>query len=159
MKSKISTIFFVFVMGLSSAYAQTDENAPTSQMATQIANEIYSPFCPGKTLAMCPSPDAAKVRRQIQKLARDGKDKQQIKEVIITEYGEEFRLVEPPATDNFGLLGGVVGGLALAVFAVMLVSRRGKEDEPSPQSSPIDDDSPADDDDQYLDQLRKQYQD
>jgi cytochrome c-type biogenesis protein CcmH/NrfF len=91
----------------SPALAQSTDATPTvgevARMRTEVSNEIYSPFCPGKTLAMCTSPNAAAVRRDIQDLARDGKDKETIKNEIVARYGEEFRFTEPPAQDNAAL--------------------------------------------------------
>ena len=159
--NKLSLVFAVTLLLTSSSLRAQDvpEVSPeASQMASEISNEIFSPFCPGKTLAMCPSPDAAKVRRQIQQLADDGRSKDQIKETIIEEYGEEFRLVEPPSGDTFGLRGGIAVGLLLAVFAVVMLSRRRDADVQS--STPEDvPDEPAEEseDEAYLDEIRKEY--
>lgn len=94
-----------------------------SRLTMELSDEIYSPFCPGKSLSMCPSPNAAKVRRDIQQLAKEGKDKEAIKQVILETYGEEFRIVEPPAQDNMGLLAALAIGLLAAAVAVVLLSR------------------------------------
>jgi cytochrome c-type biogenesis protein CcmH/NrfF len=59
------------------AAAQAPPAAPArdpgqvSQITMEISNQIYSPFCPGKTLVMCPSPGAAEVRQRIQNMARE----------------------------------------------------------------------------------------
>lgn len=150
----ILILFFSFDALAQPAEPAIDPNA--SQMASEISNEIFSPFCPGKTLAMCPSPDAAKVRRQIQQLAHDGRTKDDIKNVIIDEYGEEFRLVEPPSGDNFGLAAGLGGGLILAIVAVLFLSRRregGTPDEKTDEETATD----KEDDDEYLKEIRDEY--
>ena len=55
-----------------------------STISMQLSDEIYSPFCPGKTLSMCPSPNAAKVRRDIQRMAREGMSKDEIKQEFVS---------------------------------------------------------------------------
>ena len=155
---------FVLLVG-APAIAQEDVSPIANQVSMELSSEINSPFCPGKTLAMCTSPDAARVRRQIQQLAEDGKSKDEIKNTIIEEYGEEFRLIEPPRGDNFGVGIAVVAGLGLAFLAIFIVTRRrGDSDQNADEpegSAPVDKQPEADDDasDPYLDELRQQYRD
>ena len=105
--------------------AQTS-NGEVSRLTVEVSNEIYSPFCPGKTLMMCPSPNAAKVRRDIQDLARSGMEKEAIKNQIVATYGEEFRITEPPAKDNALLITLILIALVIALLAVVMLSRRKK---------------------------------
>ena len=107
---------------------------------------------------MCPSPAAAKVRMDIQDMAREGLDKEAIKKRVIEEYGEEFRLVEPPLTDNVGLFALLVFGFGIAGFAVWWISARRRDDTSveSDKSEPKPSDAEGDD---YLDELRAQYRD
>ena len=145
-------------------------------MTTQLSDEIYSPFCPGKTLSMCPSPNAAKVRRDIQRMAREGKSKDEIKKEVLAVYGEEFRIVEPPPQDNVMLLLAIVLGLVIAISAVVFLTRRrntagGSSDAPKKESTSADVDADVDensdgaeedlDDDEraYLDDLREELSD
>lgn len=125
-----------------------------AQLADQISNEIFSPFCPGKTLDMCPSPNAATVRRDIHEMSREGFSREQIKTNILAEYGEEFRIVEPPAEDNNGLLAALGLGLLFAIAVVFFLSRKRKDsdgdDEPEETFGPI-----ADEDQGYLSELRE----
>lgn len=126
-----------------------------SRLRTEISNEIYSPFCPGKTLMMCTSPNAAAVRRDIQDMVREGKDKERIKNEIVARYGEEFRLVEPPAQDNVALAALIIIGFLLAAIAVFFFSRRKlqttKTGAPLPEDQP---DDLSEDERDYLDELR-----
>ena len=123
-----------------------------SRVTHEVSNEIYSPFCPGKTLAMCPSPNAAEVRMQIQNMAMEGMDEQQIKENVIRQYGEEFRLVDPPLLDNVGLLGALLVGMFGAGSMVWLWSQRRKGDPAEPKESK---EKPVGND--YVDELREEY--
>lgn len=102
---------------------------------------------------MCPSPNAATVRRDIHKMSREGFSRDQIKTKVLADYGEEFRIVEPPAEDNNGLLAALGLGLLLAISAVFFLSRKRKDsngdDEPEETFGPV-----ADEDQDYLAELR-----
>ena len=141
-------------------HGATRTSGEVSQLTQQISQEIYSPFCPGKTLAMCPSPGAAEVRRDIQDLARQGMQKQDIKETIVGEYGEEFRMVEPPASDNYALLGVLAGAFALCLIAIWFFAGRKKTGpaEDAADAGPPPEDLSAEDQ-EYLERVRADYQD
>lgn len=117
----------LLILGSSSlAYAEEAQRSADeiSRITRQISQEIYSPYCPGKTLAMCPSGQALEARMEIQEWAREGQSVDEIKATLLSRYGLEHELVEPPARDNATLLGTIVGGLLLAVLAVGLLARR-----------------------------------
>jgi cytochrome c-type biogenesis protein CcmH/NrfF len=119
----IACAFVVLAVGASDfGHAQaSDASEPSGevlQRSKSISGEIYSPFCPGKTLAMCPSPRAADVRRDIQGLVASGLPSEEVKARILQQYGQEFRVVEPPKSDNFMLLSLVLIGLVIAAVVV-----------------------------------------
>ncbi len=132
------------------------ETGEVSRLTVEVSNEIYSPFCPGKTLMMCPSPNAAKVRRDIQDLAKKGLDKEEIKNQVVATYGEQFRIVEPPPKDNMMLIVLILIALVLAVVAVAFLSKRKKAlaTSTTKQENQAEDDTPlqdlSDDEKEYL---------
>lgn len=129
-----------------------------SRISQEISNEILSPFCPGKSLDMCPSPNAAAVRREIQELAAQGKSKTEIKEYVITTYGEEFRIIEPPAQDNIALFIALLLGLIFAGALIFVLSRRRQEPNAVASQNPLhqdEDEDLSDEDKAYLDRLRE----
>lgn len=155
------------------AVAQTDATSASqdpartegevSVMTQQISEEVYSPYCPGKTLAMCPSAGAAEVRRDIQTMAAAGMDKEAIKEAVITKYGEQFRLTPPGASDDL-MLGVIIGvGFLLAIFAIWFFTRGRTDDAVPTADAAASDPAPGDDlsaeERAYLDEVRSEYQD
>ena len=134
-----------------------------SRLSLELGQQIYSPFCPGKTLQMCTSPNAAAVRREIQDKLREGKTPDQIKTDIIDSYGEEFRMVEPPASDNIALFVALAIGLLLALTAVYVMTRRRKTDAPGQamgdEQGVGEEEDLSEDEKAYLDELRKTYRD
>ena len=80
-----------------------------------LGHDLMSPFCPGRTLATCPSPDAAELVQWIVVQEAAGVTKQQVIEILIERYGEQI-LAAPPAEGItlwayiFPVLGFLVGG-------------------------------------------------
>ena len=151
----------VFLFSLP-ALAQQRDAGEVSRLSTEVSNEIYSPFCPGKTLMMCPSPKAAAVRRDIQQMAKEGKEKSEIKQAILDTHGEEFRIVEPPIQDNVFLLSLIILGFILAIVAIFVLSRKlsvatrpDPTDTAKAPSTPTDDDL-SDEERAYLEHIREE---
>ena len=154
----------MFTLGV----AQANERSPdeVSRMTRQISQEIYSPYCPGKTLAMCPAGNALDARMEIQQFASEGLAEEEIKAIFIERYGEEYALVQPAARDNLALLGGILGGLALAIFAVGMLARRrlqsggeSLEELPDDPEEEMEEGIDGELGDDYLDELRAEYND
>lgn len=159
----ISIIALAVVIGASSAFAQgggerTDaQRSPgeVSNVVEELSQEIYSPYCPGKTLAMCPSGGASKVRQDIQALARDGMAKEEIKQTILEEHGEEFRLHEPPTEDNYPLIAIIIVGLIVCITAVVIFARSRDSEE---AGAVIADADFSEEDEIYLEEIRSRYE-
>ncbi len=132
-----------------------------SRITRQVAQEIYSPYCPGQTLAMCPSANASYARQDIQEMARQGKEADEIKAELIDRYGEGYELIEPSSRDHMTLLGGIVGGLVVAVGVVGFLARRRLSDDAEDEDDSEDEngDTEIDEGDPYLEELRAEYQD
>ncbi|RAL22840.1 hypothetical protein DL240_08070 [Lujinxingia litoralis] len=131
-----------------------------SRVTREVSQEIYSPYCPGKTLAMCPSANAAVARMDIQEMASQGMEKEAIKAELIARYGEGFEVVEPPPEDNAKLLGSILAGLLVAVVAVVALARRrrggdGSAELGADEGSALEEGDELDED--YLDELREDY--
>lgn len=120
------------------AFAQSPSEGAISRMRKEVSSEIMSPFCPGKNLDMCTSPNAAAVRRDIQQLAGQGKTKDQIKQQILEQYGEEFRVIPPSARDSSILLAFIFAGLFAALGLLYAVTRSRKRPS-SAQGTPGED--------------------
>ncbi len=162
----LSTLFILCLSVFSPAYSEVARSADqVSRMTHEISQEVLSPYCPGKTLAMCPSGQAGDVRREIQAMASSGMEKEDIKETLIGRFGEEFRMNDATPEDNYKLLGAIVVGFGLSITAITLMARRKRPGEDGLQSDGQDDDDDLDEDqrsavdDMYLEELRSEYQD
>ncbi len=93
-----------------------------------LSHDLMSPFCPGRTLATCPSPQAAELVQWIVMQEAAGASQEQVVEMLIERFGEEI-LGAPPAEGItlwayvFPVLGFLVGGgLAFVVLRRIVAS-------------------------------------
>lgn len=112
----------LLVLGAESASAK-------ETWAYDLAGELMSPFCPGRTLASCPSPQAAELVQWMVLQEASGSSREEIIAVLVDQWGEEI-LGAPPARGItlwayvFPVLGFVVGG-ALAVYVLRRIVSKG----------------------------------
>ena len=103
-------------------------SASPEDLANEIAGQVMSPFCPGVTLASCPSDKAIALRDRIESWARDGWSESRIMSELVALYGEPIRALPP--RDGSGLWAwlapalGIAGGIALAGVLARRWSRR-----------------------------------
>jgi len=93
----------------------------------QLWNELMSPFCPGRTLADCPSEQAEKLREWIVAQEEQGRDREDVTGELFRSFGDVLR--QAPAAEGVGLAAYVIpiaifcaGGGLVALF---LARRRG----------------------------------
>ncbi len=88
-----------------------------------IEDEVMCTIC-GTTLQLANSPQAERERALINSLISEGKDKDQIKDALVAEYGPAVLAV--PDASGFGLTAFIVPivGIALALIAIALAAKR-----------------------------------
>ncbi len=96
------------------------EGAP--DWAYGLAHELMSPYCPGRTLAECPSPQAGELRFWILNQAAAGANEQEVREMLAQRYGDV--LLAAPRAEGWGLsayavpIACLVVGLPIALYAI-----------------------------------------
>ena len=94
-----------------------------------LASELMSPFCPGRTVASCPSPQASELIQWIQVQEAAGATKEEVVGMLIERFGEEIQGA-PPAEGItlwayvFPVAGFLGGGGIVAVALRRIVGRR-----------------------------------
>lgn len=129
-----------------------------SKLTQAISEDIYSPFCPGETIAICPSGGASIVRQHIQKLAREGMSKHDIEEAVFAKYGDEYRRPIAPKQDDYvllALLAVVFVFCMVLIFFIAVRRRRGGDDGEADEVSANEEMSPEEQ--LYLEELRGEY--
>jgi len=103
--------------------------------AYDLANELMSPFCPGRSLADCPSPDAASLRMWIIVQASAGRTRADVEEELYARYGGAIR--SAPKAEGFGTAAYVIpvavfiaGGGLVGWFLHRSTRRAGTRPEP-----------------------------
>ena len=102
-----------------------------------IEDEVMCPIC-GTSLEQSQSPQAERERELIRRLIAQGRDKEEIKDALVAEYGPDVLAV--PDDEGFDLTAWLVpiGGFAVALGAVALALRRARRS-PSRQAPPLSD--------------------
>lgn len=78
----------------------------------RIAHELMSPFCPGRTLAACPSEKADELRVWILLQESAGASREEVEEQLVARYGSDI-LPAPAPDDAAGVAGYAVPLLAI----------------------------------------------
>lgn len=112
---RLAAIALVFALLASSARAQDEPEIALARQAHELSRELMSPYCPGRTLADCPSPDAGAVRDEIRESLRGGESVDAIRTRIESRFGAQ--VIGVPTTT----LGWMIPIVALAAGALVLV--------------------------------------
>lgn len=92
----------------------------TPAIARSIIDGSMSPYCPGLTLASCPSPSADSLRRAIIDRVNAGESRASIMTSLTAHYGDAIRAA--PSTTGFGLVGWLMP-FVLLVFGGLWMNR------------------------------------
>jgi cytochrome c-type biogenesis protein CcmH/NrfF len=109
---------FALALALSAAAApataQDDPEVALARQAHELSRELMSPYCPGRTLADCPSPDAGAVRDEIRAALRGGEPVDSVRARIESRFGAQ--VIGVPTTP----LGWAIPIVVLAAGALAL---------------------------------------
>jgi len=130
--SVVAVLFlFQFIVLSGSASFAADDSAGTSSgeikdkrhilSETQhISENIMSPYCPGRTLSSCPSPDARSLRNEISLWLERGYSREAVMRQLKGMFGSSIQ--GSPEAEGFGIVAWTAPFAALlALFFVLLV--------------------------------------
>ena len=112
-RSSLSLLAVLVALCTPAAAAGASEEV--AQRAHSMARDVMSPFCPGRTLADCPSPDAAALREQIRAMLQDGVSEERVRSQLREQYGDI--VVGVPR----GAVGWALPGVLLALGVGVLI--------------------------------------
>ena len=121
-------VAFVFALlaalGSFASEARSDAKRSEAQSwSSELESELMSPYCPGRSLTECPSPQATELRLWIQAQERAGVPREAVEARLFDEFGDQLR--HAPRADGFGLWAYLVpAGALLAGGALVLVFLR-----------------------------------
>lgn len=135
-----SLLLVAALLGPALADAQQGEAAGWGY---SLAHELMSPFCPGRTLAQCTSPQAQQLRQWILMQEAAGASRDEVQANLFERYGDAIR--SAPKAEGWGLSAYVLplvfflGGGGLLFFFLRRLVRKA----PRPAAPGFDADSPA----------------
>jgi len=106
-----------------------------------LADELMSPFCPGRALSECPSPQAADLRRWILEQEQAGATRAQVEEELFRAYGDQLR--QAPRARGVGLVAYAIP-LVLFLVGGALAARVLSRGRRSPRSGSLPAEAPPD---------------
>lgn len=99
-----------------SAAAGSSPDAPS--WSREVERELMSPYCPGRSLVECPSPQATELRLWIQGQERAGVPRAEVEKRLFEEFGDQLR--HSPRAEGWGLWAYLVPAFALLAGAVLV---------------------------------------
>lgn len=99
-------------------------NSTPADAARAVTNELMSPFCPGLTLAACPSPAAHELRIEIRSRFECGETRDAIIEDLLRRFGSQIDGM-PSARGIGALVWAVPFVVAVALGLAMRLALRG----------------------------------
>ncbi len=114
-RMRVALVLLVIALTAGRSSAQDDPEVAIARSAHELARELMSPYCPGRTLEACPSPDALAVREEIRAALRAGESPGSIRTRIEERFGAAVvGLPETPLGRALPIALLVLGALALA---------------------------------------------
>jgi len=114
-------IFAALLLGVSTATAAEEANAAPEGWAYKLPHDLMSPFCPGRTLSACSSPQAEDLRMWMIVQEASGRSREDVEAELFERYGDVLR--PAPRAIGFGLaayafpvIAFLAGGVVVAVF-------------------------------------------
>jgi cytochrome c-type biogenesis protein CcmH len=119
------------LLAASACAPRQDPDVERAREANELARDLMSPFCPGRTLADCSSPDAGAVREEIRQALGAGESPASVRARIEARFGD--RVVGVPRERTGWLLP--IAALVAGAGVLALVIRRALQ--PPVASAPI----------------------
>lgn len=133
-------VMAALVLGAPAVVAQTVEgksldDPKTEALAFDIAQRTMSPFCPGRTLADCPSGNATEWRQDIRAMLQKGMSPAEIQKVLNQRAGENLSGA-PESSLGWALpVALVVGALVVLTLVLRRIRRDDAADAAATQAS------------------------
>ena len=83
-----------------------------------LAHELMSPFCLGRTLAECPSPQADTLRMWLHVQEANGRPVEEVTAELVERFGEQ--ILSAPKPEGFGLAAYVLPVVAFLAGGVLV---------------------------------------
>jgi len=114
--------------------------AAEEQWGYELANELMSPFCPGRALAECPSEKAEELRQWILAQERAGVSREAVEAELFETWGDSLR--QAPKPEGVGLVAYAIPAIVLLVGGgIVSIALRRRSTSEAAGSSPTEPDA------------------
>lgn len=96
-----------------------DQIPPAEALMHELSHDLMSPYCPGRTIASCPSPNARKLETHILEQAEAGKSREEIEASLVARFPDIRGYVGRPE-----ILYGTALVALLAIIGLTVAARR-----------------------------------
>ena len=131
-----------FALTLVSLAGVAPRAAASEGWAYQMANELMSPYCPGRSVADCPSPQAQTLRMWLIVQEASGRPRAEVEAELISRYGET--ILGAPRAKGFGLTAYVIPVVVVAAGAALLLWFLRRQTRPAATPKPVAPSAPLD---------------
>jgi len=113
----VGTVLVLLLLGVAWALPApaADEK---SGWGYQLSNRVMSPYCPGRSLSDCPSPQAAELREWIVEQENAGVSRSEVEQELFRVFGDQ--LLQAPRAEGMGLMAYLVPALAFAAGGALV---------------------------------------
>jgi cytochrome c-type biogenesis protein CcmH/NrfF len=98
----------------------TPQEIQAEALTRDIAAEMPSPYCPGRSISSCPTEAARELEDDILGMAKQGKDREQIEAALVARFGEE----KMGKAQESEVLVAVILAAVLALGAIVFMARK-----------------------------------
>ena len=138
---KVGSALVVLLLGVAWALPATGADEK-SGWGYQLSKEVMSPYCPGRALSDCPSPQAGELREWILEQENAGLSRSEVEQELFRVFGDQ--LLQAPRAEGMGLVAYLIPAFAFAAGGALVVfflrrqrsSIGGGEPAPAPTASP-----------------------
>ena len=106
------------LFGLAVLAGATPRATAAEGWAYDVMNELMSPYCPGRPLADCPSPQAQTLRMWLIVQEANGRSREEVEAEVVARYGES--ILAAPKASGIGLTAYVMPALAFVAGGLLL---------------------------------------
>lgn len=130
MRSSVKTVvraLCIFgVIGVTPLLADPRSDA-LDREAASMYQQVFSPFCPGRSLNDCPSQKAAELKTEMRAKLEAGESSEAILQEVFTRFGDQYRAV--PAFTGVGMLVWLVpvSFVVVGLMVALAVSKSRKK--------------------------------
>jgi cytochrome c-type biogenesis protein CcmH/NrfF len=112
--------------------AASAARAATEPWSPELERELMSPYCPGRSLVECPSPQATELRLWIQAQEQAGVPREEVEARLYEQFGDMLR--HAPRAEGWGLWAYLVPAGVLLAGGVLVAWFLGRR--PAPAAAP-----------------------